>query len=146
MSEAIDATAWLALLALFALETGFNGRFRASGAGIAIRGGRLVAAAAVGAAAIGYVNEHEWLDAVNTGLWIAVIVFLELEVRHPRAVSQRRTWFVATAAALYAGLAALVFVWAARGEWFDAYDALLWIAAFVMIEMDVMRIPRTKAV
>lgn len=144
LSEALDATAWLAMLALFELETGFNGRFRASGAGIAIRGARLAAAAAVGAAAIGYVNQHEWLDAVNTGLWIAVVVLLEFEVRHPRAVARRRTWFVATTAALYAGLAALVLVWAGRGEWFDAYDALLWLAAFAMIEMDVMRISHRK--
>ncbi|MEK7835597.1 MAG: hypothetical protein AAB298_05555, partial [Pseudomonadota bacterium] len=44
-TEALDALAWLTLLALFALETGFEGRFRAKAA---IRGLRLAAAAAVG--------------------------------------------------------------------------------------------------
>ncbi len=39
-------------------------------------------------------------------------------------------------------LAALVLVWAWRREWFDAYDAALWLAAFAMIEMDVLRSSR----
>jgi hypothetical protein len=30
----------------------------------------------------------------------------------------------------------LVGAWAWRGEWFDAYDALLWLAAFVLIELE----------
>ena len=41
---------------------------------------------------------------------------------------------------LYAGLAALVPVWAWRGEWFDAYDATLWLVAFATIEINVLRI------
>jgi hypothetical protein len=29
-------------------------------------------------------------------------------------------------------------IWATRGEWFDAYDAALWLAAFVFIEMELL--------
>ncbi len=144
-TEALDALAWLTLLALFALETGFEGRFRARITKAAIRGLRLAAAAAVGAAAIGYAYQNEWLDAVNSALWIAVVVLLEFEVRNPGAVARRRAWFTATAATLYAGLGALVLVWAWRGVWFDAYDAALWLTAFAMIEMDVLRRPRRGA-
>ena len=140
-TQALDALAWLTLLALFALETGFEGRFRARAMAV-IRGLRLAAAAAVGAAAIGYAVQNEWRDAVNTALWIAVVVLLEFEVRNPGAVARRRTWFTATAATLYAGLGALVPVWAWRGEWFDAYDALLWLTAFAIIEMDVLQLSR----
>ncbi len=203
-TKALDALAWLTLLALFALETGFAGRppRHVSGtpgcgnggkarcpqtagfasnesarprdtlaerpvagtgakarcpqtAGFAsnesarramavIRGLRLVAAAAVGAAAIGYAWQTEWLDAVNTMLWIAVVVLLESEVRNPDAVARHPTWFKATAAVLYAGLGALVLVWAWRDAWFDAYDALLWLAAFAMIEMDVLQLSRRE--
>ncbi len=142
LSEALDATAWLALLVLFQLETGFDRRLRFTRGAIAIRGARLVAAAAVGAAAFGYVSQREWLDAVNTGLWIAVVLLLELEVRGPGVLARHRAWFTATAVVLYAGLATLVLIWAMRREWFDAYDALLWLAAFAMIEMDVLRVPR----
>jgi hypothetical protein len=32
-----------------------------------------------------------------------------------------------------------VFAWAWRKEWFDAYDAALWLLAFATIEMNVLR-------
>ena len=51
-----------------------------------------------------------------------------------------RTGFTATAATLYTGLAVLVPIWGWRGEWFDAYDALLWLIAFATIEMDVLAV------
>jgi hypothetical protein len=142
VSEALDAAAWLALLALFQLETGFK-RGLAHAARI-IRMARIGAAIAVGAAALGYVNDHAWLDAINTGLWIGVVVLLEVELRRQEAVARHHASFAATAALLYAGLAALVVVWAWRGEWFDAYDALLWLAAFAMIEMDVLQLSRAR--
>ena len=50
--------------------------------------------------------------------------------------------FTAVAAALYAALALLVGVWAWRGDWLDAWDALVWLAAFAMIELDVLRTRR----
>lgn len=142
LNKALDAAAWLALLALFELETGFGERLRGKGAAVAIRGARLAAAAMVGATAIGYLYGNEWLDAVNSWLWIAVVVLLEIEVRYPRAVARCRSWFAAAAVTLYSGLGALVLVWAWRREWLDAYDALLWLAAFAMIEMNVLRVSR----
>lgn len=174
-TKALDALAWLTLLALFELETGFDGRARprdtlaerpvagtgakarcpqtagfasnesARRAKTVIRGLRLAAAAAVGAAAIGYAWQNESLDAVNAGLWIAVVVLLESEVRSPGAITRYRAWFTATAAVLYSGLGILVLVWAWRGEWFDAYDALLWLTVFAIIEMDVLRGSRHEA-
>ena len=144
-TKGLDELAWLTLLALFALETGFDGRFRARRMMTVIHGLRLAAAAAVGAAAIGYAYQREWLDAVNTALWIAVVVLLETEVRAPHAVTRHRAGFTATAVTLYGGLAALVLAWAWRGEWLDAYDAALWLTAFAMIEMDVLRGSRREA-
>ena len=82
--------------------------------------------------------ERESLDAINSGLWIAVVVLLEIEVRRPRDVARFRPWFAAAAAMLYTALALLVLTWGWRGEWLDAYDALLWLVAFAIIEMDVL--------
>ena len=141
LSKGLDATAWLVLLALFALETGVPGSMRTRGATIAVRGARLAAAAAVLAAGIGYVVERDWLDAVNTALWIAIVAMLEFEVRRPLAVARYRVWFAATATMLYAGLGLLVCAWLWRREWFDAYDALLWLLAFALLEMDVLKAP-----
>ena len=100
---------------------------------------RLVAAAAVAAAAAGYLREREWLDAINAGLWIAIVVMFEWQVRFPAAAGRRRVAFKTAAAVLYAGLGALVAIWLWRGEWMDAYDALLWLAALVVIELNILR-------
>jgi hypothetical protein len=140
LSKGLDAAAWLVLLALFALETGFAAHVRTPRAAIVMRAVRLVAAVGVCVAGIGYVLERDTLDALNTVLWIAVVVLLEFEVRRPREIARFRAAFTATAVALYAGLAMLVLIWAWRAEWFDAYDALLWLIAFATIEMDVLAV------
>ena len=145
MRQALDATAWLTLLTLFSLETGFGNRVCAKPASMAIRGARLAAAAAVFIAAIGYAYKNEWLDAVNTCIWISIVALIEIEVRYPQGVARHRTSYVGTAVILYGGLAVLVLMWAWRREWFDAYDALLWLTAFAMIEMDVLRFSRDKS-
>ena len=142
LSEALDACAWLVLLALFQLEAGWP--HRVARMAVAVRAVRLAAAVTVGAAAIGYVDEGAWLDVINTALWIAVVALLEFELRRPSAVARSRSLLSAAAVSLYAGLAILVLMWAWRGEWFDAYDATLWLGAFSMIEMDVLQVFRAR--
>jgi hypothetical protein len=88
------------------------------------------------AATVGYVFEDDVLDAINSGLWIAVVVLLEVQFRYPGPVARTRAPFTAVACVLYGGLAFLVLVWVWRREWFDAYDALLWLVAFAALELD----------
>jgi hypothetical protein len=137
-SEALDSAAWLTLLLAFELETGLGGRFAQGRLAAVLHGVRLAAAAAIFVAGIGYVLNGEWLDAANVGLWIAVVAFLESEVRYPAFVAAQRTRFTAAAGTLYSGLAILVLVWLWQGDWFDAYDAALWLVAFVTIEINVL--------
>lgn len=144
LSETLDTAAWLALLVFFEFETGCGDRFQQNRLVPLIRAIRLAAAAAIGAVAVGYLFQSAWLDAVNSGLWIAVVALLELEVRYPRAVESHRPWFTVAAATLYSGLAALVLVWAWREEWFEAYDALLWLIAFATIEINMLQVFRGK--
>ena len=138
-SEALDAAAWLALLALFDVETRWPGWFTQGPRRALLRSLRLLAAAAVIAAMLGYAFEEDVLDAVNSILWIAVVILLEAEVRFPKLVSNARHAFVATAALLYGGLAVLVVLWAVNGLWFDAYDALLWLIAFATLELNIVK-------
>jgi len=145
LAKGVDAAAWLVLLALFALETGFATVVHSRRTALVLRAVRLIAALGVCAAGIGYIIERDVLDAVNTALWLAVVVLLETEVRFPGEIARFRRGFIAVAAALYAGLAVLVLLWAWRGEWFDAYDALLWLVAFAAIEMDVAAAARPGA-
>lgn len=140
LTGALDSAAWLILLALLELETAHRRLLNGKSATAGIRAIRLVAALVIPFAAIRYVQQQEWLDAINAWLWIAVVVLLEIEVRFSAAVQRRRAAFAGAAATLYAGLAGAVAAWAWRGEWFDAYDALLWLIAFVTIELNVLRI------
>lgn len=144
-STAIDAAAWLILLLLFEWETELRGRWRGNWLASAIHVTRIVAILGIGIAAIAFVREDAWLDAVNSALWIAVVVLLEVEMRLPLLVALRPSLFFAMAAALYCALAALVLAWAWRSEWLDAYDAMIWIVAFAIIEMDVLRFSRRSA-
>jgi hypothetical protein len=138
--EALDAAAWLILLALFEVETGYGHWLGGTRAGTAVHAIRFVATATIGVAAVGYLHQEQWLDAANTWLWIGVVALLEFEVRYPQAVARRRSTVIAIAALLYSSLTALVPVWAWRGEWFDAYDAALWLIAFATIEVNMRHI------
>jgi hypothetical protein len=55
-------------------------------------------------------------------------------------VARHRTTFTATSLTLYGTLAAVALAWLVRREWLDSYDALLWITAFALIEMDLLRL------
>ncbi|MFN7085616.1 MAG: hypothetical protein ACK4N4_03200 [Burkholderiales bacterium] len=141
-AEIIDTVAWLALLMLFELETAHPLLLQRTRTVRTVHRARLAAGIAIGVAAAGYVRDHAWLDAINLGLWICIVVLLELEVRRPPAVARHRSGFAAIALLLYGGLAVMVGAWAWRGEWFDAYDAALWLAAFVVIELNLLdRLP-----
>ena len=143
-TKGLDSLAWFLLLMLFALETQDAHWLGRPHARSILHGLRLIAAAGIALSTIGYVHEGDWIDALNISLWMLVVALLECELRWPARVSQRRQTFTATAIFLYAGIAALIPVWAWRGEWFDAYDAVLWLLAFALIEMDALKLARTR--
>jgi hypothetical protein len=64
---------------------------------------------------------------------------LEVQVRLGPALARYVRLLERLGAALYLGLGAIVLAWMARGAWFDAYDAALWLLAFATIEMNVLR-------
>lgn len=140
LSEGVDSLAWLILLALFELETG-GGAGLQRGAPI-IRGVRLAAATAIPVAAAGYIVDREWLDAINSILWIAVVALLETQLRFPDAATRYRPWMTAAAAGLYSGLASVALAWLWQADWFSAYDAALWLLAFATIEINVIQVVR----
>lgn len=140
LSEGMDALAWFALLALFEVEARWPQHTRLRPWPAVLDLLRLIAAAGVTVAALAYVREREWIDAVNAWLWIGVVIVLEFEVRAPRLAARMRNWINAVSITLYGALAVVALVWFAQGEWFDGYDAVLWIAAFALIEMDLLRL------
>ena len=143
-SEALESVAWYALLMLFTLETMGNWRLRTPRLLFIVHGVRLFATLAIAVSAVLYVREKEWLDGANVLLWIAVVALLEIEIRRPAALSAYRHTFAVTAALLYAALGVLALVWLARGEWLDAWDAALWLTAFGILELDLLRTREIK--
>lgn len=140
-TEVLDTAAWLALLLLFEWETG--GWALSSRQRVFVHGLRLLASAAVVWACASYAIEREWLDFANAATWLAVVLALELEVRVP---ARHRTFHRArrgVAWGLYLALAGYAITWLvlgvadADGAWLDAWDALLWLAAFVAIELNL---------
>lgn len=139
-SEGLDAFAWFALLALFEIETRCPRWTRIPHNAAALDLLRLIATIGVAIAAFSFIREQEWLDAANAWLWIGVVAVLELQVRAPLFVARHRRTFTAASLILYGALAVVALVWLIRGEWLDGWDALLWITAFALIEMDLLQL------
>ena len=137
-SEALDSPAWLVLLVSFEAETGLRHRFGGRSATTILRILRMLAAAALAAAAVGYAHDGEWLDVINVALWIAVVALLEFKIRNCGQSTRLDRVLGWAAAALYTGLITLVAAWFLRREWFDAYDAALWLTAFAIVELDLL--------
>lgn len=140
-SEGLDALAWFALLALFEIEARWPQWARRPRNAALLDLLRLAATAGVGIAMLAFVHEREWLDALNAALWLGVVIVLELEIRAPALVARHRRANRNISVALYGALATVALLWLVRGEWLDAYDAALWIAAFALIEMDLLQPP-----
>ena len=104
-----------------------------------MRLGRLMATLAIAASAVLYAREREWLDAANLLLWIAVVALLEIEVQRPAAVAAHPKAYARTAVVLYAALASLVVVWLINGKWMNAWDATVWLAAFGLLELNMLQ-------
>lgn len=138
-SKGLDACAWLLLFALFVWEADYGNRPSAGRGRVILRGARLMAACAVIAAMVGYVFDDNALDAVNSIVWIAIVILLETELRFPAFAARRRYAFGMTALILYGTLCVLVLLWALEAMWMDAYDAVLWLIAFATLELTVSR-------
>lgn len=127
-SEILDATAWLLLLAAFSLEACAPAVAQRWRTALVLL--RFIAAAVVLWAALRFVAEEEWLDTLNAWLWIAVVIALEIELR----ATASRHWPSIIARLLLAALLLPALLWLLSGDWFEAYDALLWIGAFALVE------------
>ncbi|TKS53331.1 hypothetical protein E4582_00140 [Luteimonas yindakuii] len=140
-TEAIDTAAWVLLLLLFEWETGGWRLPRWSRPLLRLL--RALAALAVVWAFVDYALDGERLDFLNAITWLAVVLALELELRIPAALARVHRMRRVLAWCLYTALAGFALAWwlqAGAGldeAWLDAWDASLWLAAFVAIELNV---------
>ena len=81
-----------------------------------------------------------WVDVVNAGVWLLVVLVLEIDVRLQEKgrldgivlrisnVSKFLLYSILLMAAIY---------WGVKGDFVDFWDAFLWLVAFVFIELNV---------
>ena len=98
------------------------------------------AAAIVDANGLTEIIRLAWVDVINAGVWILVVVLLEIDVRlqeHNRFEGFALRASTASKYVLYSTLFVAAVYWGFRGDFVDFWDAFLWLVAFVFIELNV---------
>lgn len=81
-----------------------------------------------------------WVDVINSGVWLLVVLLLEIDVRLQEHNRYEGTAFVASMGmkgVLYSTLFVAAVYWGIKGDFVDFWDAFLWLVAFVFIEMNL---------
>lgn len=81
------------------------------------------------------------VDVINAVTWLLVVIVLEMDVRlQVRGLLEGRINQVSKYIkfVLYSILAAAAIYWGVTGSFLDFWDAFLWLAAFIFIEMNVV--------
>ena len=96
--------------------------------------------AAIDAATLADVRSLAWVDVINGGVWILVVILLEIDVfLQERGLYEGWALRISTAVKflLYGTLLIAVVFWMWKGDFKDWWDAFLWLVAFVFIELNV---------
>ena len=97
-------------------------------------------AAAVDAEGLSDIVWLAWVDVINAGVWLLVVLLLEIDVRlQERHLLQGTVLKISTASkfVLYGTLVLAAGYWSVNGDFIDSWDAWLWLVAFVFIELNV---------
>ena len=81
-----------------------------------------------------------WVDIINAGVWLLVVMILEFDVRmqeHNRLEGAALKFSNSSKFALYSTLFVAAVYWGFKGDFVDFWDAFLWLVAFIFIELNV---------
>ena len=81
-----------------------------------------------------------WVDVINSAVWLLVVLILETDVRlqeHGRYEGLALAASNALKFGLYGTLLLAAIYWGVKGDFVDFWDALLWLVAFVFIELNI---------
>jgi hypothetical protein len=82
-----------------------------------------------------------WVDVINAGVWLLIVLILEIDVRlqeRDRLEGLALTLSNRFKFGLYAILLLAAIYWGVKGDFVDFWDAFLWLVAFFFIEMNVV--------
>ncbi len=97
-------------------------------------------AAVVDAQGLEDIRYLAWVDVINAGVWLLVVLVLEIDVRlQEHGLYDGMALKASTAAKfiLYSLLLLAAIYWGFEGDFVDFWDAFLWLVAFVFIELNV---------
>lgn len=142
--EGIESLAWLVLLMLFEWETSqLDKPYISALERYSIHAGRILAYililySAYAYTTLEYISENGRTDMYNAITWLLIVFLLEYDVYFP-GVYAKWEWHLRNTLKiiLYAALFAIAVWWWIDGEFFDFYDAVLWIVCFFFIELNV---------
>ena len=83
-----------------------------------------------------------WIDIVNAGTWLIIVVLLEVEVwLQIKGLLTDRMLAVGkwVKGFFYAVLFFCAIYWGFEGDFLDFWDAFLWLVAFIFIEMNIFQ-------
>ncbi len=86
------------------------------------------------------VRKLAWVDVINSGTWILVVVLLEIDVwlqERNRLSGMIEEFSKLGKVVLYSVLLGAAIYWGVAGPFLDFWDAFLWLFAFVFIELNV---------
>ena len=82
-----------------------------------------------------------WIDVINAGVWLLVVLVLEIDVRLQEK-NRYEGWVLRASTVTKVILYSLLFIaatyWGIYGDFVDFWDAFLWLLAFFFIEMNVV--------
>lgn len=139
--SAVDALAWVILLIMYELEAS---KILESFPDATIHSIRNAMIAVIVLIFFYYIYDNEWLDVLNTLLWLGLIVLMELEIRFPESINRQKQLFSFATIGVFLSLVWVALAWLWRSSWLDAYDAALWITAFALIEVDIFKFLQIK--
>jgi len=96
--------------------------------------------AVVDAVGLTGITRLAWVDVINAGVWLLIVLVLEVDVRlQERGLFEGLLLRVSNVSkfVLYAALFLAALYWTFRGDLVDTWDAYLWLIAFVFIELNV---------
>jgi len=146
ITEGIESMAWLVLLMLFEWETTqLNKPY------VSVHEKRTIFALTMMAyifivysaydyTTADYIKANGKLDMYNAITWLLVVILIEYDVYFPGKY-YRLEWIVRNVlkVLLYGILFIVAILWWVDGEFFDFYDAFLWIVCFFFIELNILR-------
>jgi hypothetical protein len=81
-----------------------------------------------------------WVDVINAAVWLLIVLLLEFDVRlqeHNRLQGALLRFSNISKYVLYSSLFLAAVYWGFKGDFVDFWDALLWLVAFIFIELNV---------